>query len=211
MHEIIRIDDVTAGYEGRAQINGISLSIHERDFLGIIGPNGGGKTTLLRVILGLLSPMKGSVEYFRNGVSVSHLRIGYLPQYNAIDREFPISVYDTVLSGLCGEKPLWARFTAAQHATAVNALRFTETEDLARRPIKDLSGGQLQRVLLARAIVSNPEVLALDEPDTYIDGQFKEHMHKLLADINHECAIIMVSHDRQYINSNASQIITMNK
>lgn len=210
MHEIIRLDKVTAGYEGRPQISGVSLSVNERDFIGITGPNGGGKTTLLRVILGLLRPMEGTVEYFRDGQKTSQLRMGYLPQYNAIDRDFPISVYDTVLSGLCGTKPLWGRFNSKHHDMVANALRFTDTDSLAQRPIKALSGGQLQRVLLARAIVARPEVLVLDEPDTYIDRQFKERMHSLLAEIHRECAIIMVSHDREYIASAAGKTINMN-
>lgn len=114
MHEIICLNGVTAGYEGRAQITDMSMSVAERDFVGITGPNGSGKTTLLRVILGLLKPMSGTVEYYRGGHKVTHLRMGYLPQYNAIDHDFPISVYDTVLSGLCGTKPLWGRFKREQ-------------------------------------------------------------------------------------------------
>ena len=211
MHEMIRLSDVTAGYEGRPQINGVTLSIGERDFIGITGPNGGGKTTLLRVILGLLRPMGGTVEYFRGGCRVSRLRTGYLPQQNAIDRDFPITVYDTVLSGLCSMKPLWGNFNARHRAMADEAMRFTGTEELARRPIKALSGGQLQRVLMARAIAAQPEVLVLDEPDTYIDAQFKEQMHTLVARANRHCAVIMVSHDRDYIAAAATQVVEMNR
>lgn len=210
MHEIIRIGNVTAGYDGRAQINNVTLNVAERDFVGIIGPNGSGKTTLLRVILGLLKPMSGKVEYYRDGHRTNHLSMGYLPQYNAIDHDFPISVGDAVLSGLCGTKPLWGRFKHEHYEMAGRALQFMGIADLARRPIKALSGGQLQRVLLARAIAARPEVLVLDEPDTYIDRQFKDQMHRLLAEINRNCAIIMVSHDREYITAAATKTITMN-
>ena len=211
MHEIICLNGVTAGYEGRAQITGMSMSVAERDFVGITGPNGSGKTTLLRVILGLLKPMSGSVEYYRGGHKVAHLRMGYLPQYNAIDHDFPISVYDTVLSGLCGTKPLWGRFKREHRDMADRAISAMGIDDISQRPIKALSGGQLQRVLLARAIVAKPEVLVLDEPDTYIDRQFKDQMHSLLAGINNDCAIVMVSHDREYIASAARHVITMNR
>ena len=187
------------------------MSVAERDFVGITGPNGSGKTTLLRVILGLLKPMSGSVEYYRGGHKVAHLRMGYLPQYNAIDHDFPISVYDTVLSGLCGTKPLWGRFKREHRDMADRAISAMGIDDISQRPIKALSGGQLQRVLLARAIVAKPEVLVLDEPDTYIDRQFKDQMHSLLAGINSDCAIVMVSHDREYITSAARHVITMNR
>lgn len=211
MREIIRLDNITAGYDGHPQIRNITLGVPERAFLGITGPNGGGKTTLLRVMLGLLRPMEGSVSYFREGRRVDSLRMGYLPQRNAIDRHFPISVHDTVLSGLCAVKRLCAPFTARHHAMVADTLRFMGIADLAARPVKALSGGQLQRVLMARALVARPEVLVLDEPDSYLDEPFKERLHGLLAQVNAHCAVIMVSHDARYIRSAARQTVCVNE
>lgn len=195
MHNLIQLDRVSAGYDGRNVLENATLSIYENDFLGVIGSNGGGKTTLMRVILGLIKPTAGTVSYFDNGHPTSKIPMGYLPQYNNIDRKFPISVYDVVLSGLSCEKPLLRSFSKAQHEKTSETLERMELISLAKRPIGALSGGQLQRVLLARAIVSQPKVLILDEPNTYIDQRFQEKMYDMLETLNHNCAIIIVSHD----------------
>ena len=211
MHPIITLDNITAGYDGRAQVRNATVSVDKCGYLGIIGPNGGGKTTLVRVILGLLRPMSGTVRYFRDGLETPHLKIGYLPQHNSIDRDFPISVYETVLSGLNGEKRLFGKFTRKHHDMAAETMRMMALDGMGDRPIKALSGGELQRVLTARAIVAHPEALVLDEPDTYIDPQFKEQMHNMLATINRNCAIIMVSHDTDYIKTNAKTVAWVNE
>lgn len=207
MQEIIRIEQVTAGYEGQQQLRNATISIGDREFIGIVGPNGGGKTTLIKVMLQLLRPMSGTVSYFRNGVQVPYLRTGYLPQYSTIDKEFPISVYETVLSGLNGEKRLMSRFTAEHHERTRHTIGQLQLAGMEHRPIKALSGGELQRVLLARAVVSAPEVLVLDEPNTYIDCHFKEQIYDMLDGMRDRCAIIMVSHDTDYIRANADRIV----
>ena len=157
MEKLIDIEHVTAAYGNKTVLRDISLTVWKDDFLGIIGPNGGGKTTLLKIILGLLPPVSGTVRFYEDGQAVPSLRIGYLPQLNNIDKKFPISVREVVASGL--------------------------------------SGGQLQRVLLGRSIVSRPQVLILDEPNSYVDKRFESHFYKLLDEINKESAIILVSHD----------------
>lgn len=206
MQTIIQLDNVTAGYDGQPEIKNISLTVADRDFIGIIGPNGGGKTTLIRVILGLLHPMTGSLHYYHNGTETKRIKMGYLPQYNAIDKSFPISVYDTILSGLNGDKPLFSRFTTEHHRQVARTIEKMQLGDFAQRPIKALSGGELQRVLMARAVVSQPEVLVLDEPNTYIDRHFKQQMYDMLGRFNRDCAIIMVSHDIDYIRQNAKSV-----
>lgn len=211
MQEIIRLDNVTAGYDGHAQIRNITLNVCRHDFLGIVGPNGGGKTTLLRVILGLLKPMEGTVAYFRDGAPAESLSMGYLPQYNAIDKEFPISVRDTVLSGLNIQKRLLQRFTDKQYRQADYIMRQTGIDNLAERPIKALSGGQLQRVLMARALVAEPEVIVLDEPNTYADNDFMQQMHGIINTASRRHTVIMVSHDTEYIHNNASKIISLDE
>lgn len=207
---IITLNNVSAGYDSKAVLHHVSLNVYANDYLGVIGPNGGGKTTLMRLILGLKKPTEGTIEYFKNGQPVSELTMGYLPQYNKLDRDFPISVYEVVLSGLNRQKRLFRPYTHEQHAQAADTIRRLQLGDLQERPICALSGGQLQRVLLARAIVSRPDVVVLDEPNTYIDKHFKEQMYETLADIHHDCAIIIVSHDIADILQNAQRVACVN-
>lgn len=183
-----RSSGLSAGYDGRTVLHDIDLTVYENDFLGIIGPNGGGKTTLIKCILGLLKPTAGKITY-----NISTM--GYLPQYNTIDRKFPISVEEVILSGLSSKKSLISRFTDEQREKVRSTITRMGLEGLESRAIGQLSGGQLQRALLGRAIVSGPSVVILDEPSTYIDKRFEARLYELLAEINKECAIILVSHD----------------
>lgn len=210
MNELIKIEHLYAGYDTKQVLDDVSLTVYDHDYLGIIGPNGGGKTTLMRLILGLKKPQEGSIKYFRNGKRVSNLTMGYLPQYNALDRQFPISVYEVVLSGLSKMKGLFRSYTKAHHAQVEETLERMQLMDMKDRPIGTLSGGQLQRVLLARAIVSRPEVVILDEPNTYIDRRFQKQMYEMLEQINQDCAIIIVSHDIAEVLNNVKHIACVN-
>lgn len=194
MKPIIELRHVSAAYDGKEVLTDESLTVCEQDFLGIVGPNGSGKTTLIRILLGLMKPSRGEVLYYRNGEPTDRLRMGYLPQTHHIDRRFPISVRDTVLSGLTGERGLFAHFKPTDHQAVNETLRLMEIEELAERPIGSLSGGQLQRTLLGRALVSRPEVLVLDEPDTYLDSHSQTLLHQLLRAVCRSCAIVLVSH-----------------
>ena len=205
---IIQIKHVTATYPEKTALKNVSLTVYDDDYLGIIGPNGGGKTTLIKIILGLLKPKEGTIKFFKNGLEADHIRMGYLPQYTDIDRRFPISVEDVVLSGL--KKRLFHGYTDAQCEQAKETIHRMELDDLQRQPIGTLSGGQLQRVLLARAIVQQPDVLILDEPNTYIDKRFQEQMYEMLNDLNQQCAIVMVSHDIAEILHNVKHIAFIN-
>ncbi|WP_051220155.1 ABC transporter ATP-binding protein [Prevotella sp. AGR2160] len=204
---IIMLHDVTAAYGRKVIFRHASLTIYDHDYLGIIGPNGGGKTTLLRILLGLMKPLEGTVTYLCDGKPVKEITMGYLPQYSAIDRQFPISVEEVVKAGLSSRKPLFRSFTAAQREQVEQTLREMELSDLADQPISALSGGQLQRVLLARAVVSNPQVIVLDEPNTYIDRHFQEQMYDMLDDLNRHCAIVIVSHDVTAIEPRARHLV----
>lgn len=207
--QIIRLEHVTAGYDGREQISDVSLTVGRRDFIVVTGPNGSGKTTLMRVIMGLIEPMRGTVTYGCGGNTDSDTyqkpatrpRFGYLPQYSAIDRDFPINVYDTVLSGLSGTKGIFSRITTDDRQAVRQALERVGMTDAGRLPIRRLSGGQLQRVLLARAIAARPDVLMLDEPTTYIDKQSWQRIGNIIGELRDNCAIVMVSHDAGFIDS----------
>ena len=188
----------------------VSFDVCERDFIGIVGPNGGGKTTLVKVMLGLKKPDCGAVEYFRNGSDVDSVAVGYLPQYSNIDRMFPISVREVVLTGLGAQKRLFAHFTSRHKDMVEAALQRLDLLDLADRHIGSLSGGQLQRVLLARAIVSKPDMLVLDEPNTYMDRHFQKDMYRLLCDLNTDCAVVIVSHDVDVVQKHANRVLRVN-
>ena len=203
---IIEIRNLSAGYDNRTVLHDVNLTVYERDFLGIIGPNGGGKTTLIRCILGLLKPFSGTITYHP-----AQLSLGYLPQYTRIDRKFPITVEEVILSGLGSKKPLTARFTRADHDKARAVIARMGLEGMEKRPIGALSGGQLQRTLLGRAIISDPQVVILDEPSTYIDKRFEARLYELLAEINQECAIILVSHDIGTVLQQVKSIACVNE
>ncbi len=207
---LIKIENLSAGYEGKEVLHDVNLTVYSDDYLGIIGPNGGGKTTLMRLILGLMKPTKGDIRFFKDGKEVEEITMGYLPQYNALDRQFPISVYEVVLSGLSKTKGLFSRYTKAQHQQVLDTLDRMQLSDLKDRHIGALSGGQLQRVLLARAIVSKPDVVILDEPNTYIDRRFQKQMYEMLEQINKDCAIIIVSHDIAEVLNNVKHIACVN-
>lgn len=207
MKEWVVLRGVSAGYDRQPVLREVDLTIREGDFLGVIGPNGGGKTTLLKVILGLLSPMQGEVFYPEKG----HSLFGYLPQYNAIDLKFPISVEEVVLSGLLSEKRLYRSYTRRDRARARALLAQYGMEAYCRVPIGELSGGQRQRVFLCRAVISSPRVLILDEPVTYVDNQFETEFYALLQELNRSMAVVMVSHDLGTICSHVKTIACVNE
>ncbi len=209
--KLITIDHITAGYGDKMVLRDIRLTIYQKDFLGIIGPNGGGKTTLLKVILGLLSPAEGKVRFYQENKEVSQIKIGYLPQLNQIDRKFPISVREVIASGLASEKPVLGRFTASHQERIDETIQQMDLENLSQRPIGELSGGQLQRVLLGRSIVSNPQLLILDEPNSYVDKRFESRFYQLLEEINKRSAIILVSHDIGTVLSMVKNIACVNE
>ena len=202
---LLEIKDINAGYNGNRVLKDISLNVFEQDFLGIIGPNGGGKTTLLKVILGLIIPDSGSIQFADNSLKN---RIGYMPQTNLIDKKFPILVSEVIESGLISEKKL----SKAEKKEKVNGLiKEMDLQSIANKPIGELSGGQLQRTLLARAVINDPELLILDEPNSYVDKRFESHFYHLLQDINQHTAIILVSHDIGTVISTVKNIACINE
>ena len=208
--KLIEIEHLSAGYDGKQVLNDINLTVYQDDYLGIIGPNGGGKTTLMRLILRLMKPTEGNIRYYKDGKEVKEISMGYLPQYNQLDKQFPISVYEVVLSGLSKTKSLFSRYSQTQHQQVLDTLERMQLMEFKDRHIAALSGGQLQRVLLARAIVSKPDVVILDEPNTYIDRRFQKQMYEMLEQINKECAIIIVSHDVAEVLNNVKHIACVN-
>jgi len=209
---ILQLQNITVGYEpGKIVLNNINLDVFQNDFLGIIGPNGGGKTTLLKTILGLIKPQSGKILFFRQDKPVDNINIGYLPQMNQIDKKFPISVYEVILSGLTAQRKLFKYYSAEQKEKVQHTVARMGLDELKDRPIGNLSGGQLQRTLLGRAIVDNPDLLILDEPSSYVDKRFETDFYKILEEINKETAIILVSHDVGTVISMVKNIACVNE
>ena len=212
MGKLIEIANLHVGYENNPNVlKDVSLTIYNDDFLGVIGPNGGGKTTLLRTILGLIRPESGTITFYEEEQPVSSINIGYLPQINQIDKKFPISVSEVILSGLTLQKQLFRRYSAADKQKVREVAERLGITNLLPRAIGELSGGQLQRVLLGRAIIDNPRLIILDEPSTYVDKLFETNFYKLLGDINREIAIMLVSHDVGTIISLVKNVACVNQ
>lgn len=211
-NKVIEITGLTVGYDDKPNVlKNVNLDVFQNDFLGIIGPNGGGKTTLLKTILGLLKPTSGCISFFDKGIKKNKINIGYLPQINQIDKKFPISVYDVILSGLTMPNGLLASYSKAQKEKVKEVAGHMGLNDLLDRSIGALSGGQLQRALLGRAIVDNPSLLVLDEPNTYVDKRFETNFYSLLEEINQNTAIILVSHDVGTVISLVKNIACVNE
>lgn len=206
---LVELKSITVGYSGEVALKDVNFKIRKNDFIGIIGPNGGGKTTLVKVILGLLKPMTGEVINNLNGIGMNN-SIGYLPQVNFIDKKFPISVKDVVLSGFMEKEKLINKFSKNQKQTALSIMENMGISHLKKKPIGELSGGQLQRVFLTRAIVSSPELLILDEPNTYVDNRFESELYEKLKELNKSMAILIISHDVGMISTYIKTIACVN-
>lgn len=195
MDSLVGIHNLSVGYGQNIVLRDVNLSIQQFDFIGVIGPNGGGKTTLLKALLGLLPPLSGEIVFAESMTEGNAHQIGYLPQINNIDRKFPVSVYDVVRSGLMSRKRLIGRYSSEENERANNLMAEMGISGIGKKAIGELSGGQIQRALLCRALVNNPKLLILDEPDTYVDNRFERELYEKLKLLNEKLAILLVSHD----------------
>jgi zinc transport system ATP-binding protein len=189
----------------------INLEVFRGEFMGLVGPNAGGKSTLLKLILGLLRPQSGRIRVLGAAPEEARRRVGYVPQYPSFQRDFPISVEQVVLLGRLGSTPSLGWYRRADREAALHALAEVEAADLARRRIGTLSGGQLQRVLLARALVGEPQILILDEPTANIDQRAEGDIFDLLAMLNARLTILVVSHDIAFISSYVDRVACLNR
>jgi zinc transport system ATP-binding protein len=210
MESIVSLSNVTVRYDDYVAIDGVNLDIFADDFICIIGPNGGGKTTLIKTILGTL-PHSGEVRLSQSLFNGSKRLIGYLPQHSTFDRNFPISVLEVVMSGLQSERGFSTKYSRADRKKAMQLLEKVGIIEVAERQIGEVSGGQMQRALLCRAVISEPKLLILDEPTNFIDKQFESELYDILKQLNERMAIVMVSHDVNNISPAVKSIVCVNR
>jgi len=209
--EVVKLEGVWVQYNGVPILEGINLAIEQDDFLGIIGPNGGGKTTLLKIILGLISPSRGKVSVLGKPPEKSRSKIGYVPQHNLFDRDFPINVWDVVLMGRYGKSGLFRRYSSEDRRATQDALQTVGMLDYKDRQMGKLSGGELQRIFIARALVAEPRLLLLDEPTASVDPAMQTEFYELLEKLKKQMAIVLVSHDISAVSIYVDKLACLNR
>jgi zinc transport system ATP-binding protein len=208
---VIELQKVWVHYNSTPILQGIDLSVEQYDFLGVIGPNGGGKTTLLKVILGLVEPSSGSVAVLGGAPQNGRSKLGYVPQYNLFDRDFPINVWEAALMGCYGHTGLFRRYSEEDKESVRRALQTVGMLEQKDRQMGKLSGGEQQRVFIARALVAKPQILLLDEPTASVDSTMQTEFYDLLHRLKDRMAIILVSHDISAVSVHVDKIACLNR
>lgn len=203
--------DVSFRYDDVWVLERINLDVRARDFACVIGPNGGGKTTLIKLLLGLLHPKHGTIRVLGQPPSRACSRIGYMPQHANLDPQFPVSVRDVVLMGRLGKGRLFGRYSAQDREIALQSLQEVNLAEVINRPFADLSGGQRQRVLIARALACEPELLLFDEPTANLDPAVQESLYSLLSRLNERLTVVIVSHDVGFVPAYCRTAICVNR
>ncbi len=206
----VSIRNLQFSYESQPILSDVNLEILPLDSICVVGPNGGGKTTLIKLILGLLKPDSGTVRIFGNKPKAARLRMGYVPQYAQYDTSFPVSVLEVVRMGCLGHS-FTGRYGKEDREQALESLAETDLADIASRPFSSISGGQRQRVLIARALASKGDILILDEPTANIDHESEVHFFDLLSRLNKRMTILMVTHDVGFASTFFQRIACVNR
>ena len=206
---VVSLKDVAFSYNGVPVLENVTLSIDDRAAVCIVGPNGGGKTTLVKLILGLLTPQRGEIRVFGQPPYQAPLRVGYMPQYVQHDPQFPVTVMDIVLMGRLRRLFGWPN--RDDRRAAADALEQVGMQDCQGRPFAALSGGQRQRVLIARALCGKPDLLLLDEPTSNVDSLVEAKLLDLLRTLNQQMTILMVSHDLGFVSGFVESVICVNR
>ncbi|HCT65127.1 MAG TPA: ABC transporter [Lachnospiraceae bacterium] len=211
MGRAIHIDNLSVYYGETAAITDVCLDVNEGEFLGVIGPNGGGKSTFLKAILGLIPITTGSIQIYNQEARKNLTAIGYVPQFATMDRRFPISAFEVVLTGRlkAGLSP-FMKYSKEDKEIAYEQIKRVGIESLANRQISELSGGEFQRLLIARALTVNPKILLLDEPTASVDASSREQIYALLENLNKEMTIVLVTHDLLAISSTVGRLACLN-
>lgn len=208
---VIDIENVSFFYEGVPVLEGVTFHVDEGDFLSIVGPNAGGKTTLMKLVLGLLKPQSGTVRVFGQVPHKARTRIGYMPQHSSLDLFFPVTVMDVVLMGRLGNGNKLGFYRRRDREAALTALKQVEMENFTDRSFSELSGGQRQRALIARALASQPELMLLDEPTSNVDAAVETGLFEILRQLNERMTIVVVTHDLGFVSQYVKSVACVNK
>lgn len=211
MSAVIEFRGVNFRFAGPPVLEDVNLSIEPGEFLGVVGPNGSGKTTLLKLVLGLEEPESGEVRVFGGSPEQARHRVGYVPQFARFRRDFPINVEQMVLMGRLGRGVRPGGWNRRDREAARAAMAELEIVELARRPIATLSGGQLQRALIARALAGDPEILLLDEPTANVDFRSEKRVFDRLKALTDHCTVLVVSHDIGFVSHFVSRVVCVNR
>ena len=207
----IQVEDVDFSYGELRVLEGIRLTVGQGEFWALVGPNGGGKSTLLKLVLGLLRPDRGRIRVLGRPPEQGRLEVGYVPQFAGFRRDFPVLVRSVVAMGRLGRAPVVGPWRARDRDRVARAMREAEVEALAGRPVGSLSGGQLQRVLVARALAAEPRILLLDEPTANIDQRGERDIFDLLRKLSERLTILVVSHDIAFISEYVQHVACLNR
>ena len=202
---LIEVNNLNFKYENNIILDNVSFNVTENENIGILGRNGGGKSTLIKIILGFLKPASGSIKY-----NIDRKKIGYLPQIREFDATFPISVYDLVISGLTDRKNLFRRFNMQEKKSASDIMEEFGISELSDKLISEVSGGQLQRALIARALISDPELIILDEPESFLDKNFESKLYNKLKTLK-DSTVIIISHELDEIYKHINSVLLVEK
>jgi zinc transport system ATP-binding protein len=207
----IVIKDLSFSYDGHPVLEDVNLSIPQGDFVSVVGPNGGGKTTLLKLVLGLLRPSRGEIQVFQVTPERARHRIGYMPQHVQLDPQFPATVMDVALMGRLGHGRTFGPYSRKDKEIVRGALDQVGLYDLHKKPFSSISGGQRQRLFIARALACEPDILLLDEPTANLDLVMEGDLYELLQTLNQRLTVVMVSHDIGFVSEVVKSVICVKR
>jgi zinc transport system ATP-binding protein len=208
---VVHLENVSFGYNGEPVLKDVNLRVAPKEFVWVVGPNGGGKTTLIKLILGLIRPQEGRIVVLGGAPSAARASVGYMPQSSELDSQFPVTVLDMVLLGRLRPGLLPRLYRKADKDAALRSLETVGLADAAHRPLRELSGGQHRRILIARALASEPQLLLLDEPTANLDVEAERELHSVMRHLTEQVTVMMVSHDPAFASDFVEHVVCVNR
>ncbi len=208
---VVEFVNVSFAYNTKPVLENVNLTVSDKEFVWVVGPNGGGKTTLVKLLLGLLQPKSGTVRVFGDTAASARTRIGYMPQQAHLDLRFPVTAREVVLMGRLNKGMKPGRFTDSDKEKVRQVLELVAMDSMADVPLRDLSGGQQRRLLIARALACEPDLLLLDEPTANLDRNAERELFRILKKLNHQLTVMMISHDPAFVSDFVEQVVCVNR